>query len=134
MRLLQGGSSMPGGTLEGPDEAAAIGEAEGGCAFVLDPVAPGAAAGFCKATRRPGSPYCPHHHARCHLPVGSLAERRKLREIEALADAAGGRQGRFARRPSGPLLRRLDRRATVLSRQHCSRNVPEGGDGSAATS
>lgn len=125
---------MQGGTPKEGDAAAATDETDGGCAFLLDPAAPNAAAGFCNAPRRPGSPYCPHHHARCHLPHGSRAERRKLREIETLAEAAGGRQGRRARHPPERLLRRLDRLAAALVHQNRSRNVRKEGDGSAATS
>lgn len=101
-------------------------EAEGGCAFVLngndgDP----AGGGFCAAPRQPGSAYCPRHHARCHLPNGSAAERRQMQEIEALAKAVGGRRGRVARQPPSGLLRRLERIERAFSRPDRSRNVLE---------
>jgi hypothetical protein len=91
----------------------------GGCAFVLDGAAgdPGHGPGCvssCNAPRQPGSPYCPRHHAFCHLPNGSAAERQMLREIEALAKAVGGTQGRAARYPTARLLRRLDRLARAV--------------------
>lgn len=117
---------MPNGT-PGGRERAAIGEEEGGCAFILEPAGPSAGARFCNAACRPGSPYCAGHHARCHLAVGSRAERMRLREIEALADAAGGRQAGAARRPPERLLRRFDRLAAALSRPNRSCFVPEGG-------
>ncbi len=106
-----------------------------GCAFVLD----GAEAGpvrarFCGALCQPGSAYCPRHHARCRLPGGSAAEQRQLREIEALATAVGGKQGRAARQPPPCLLRRLDRVARAVSRLERSRIVPEATDGDTANS
>jgi hypothetical protein len=108
---------------------------DGGCAFVLD--APGGGPGpvnFCNAPLRPGSAYCTPHHACCHLPNGSAAERRQLREIEALAKAVGGTQGRAARHPPAHLLRRFDRVARAFSRLNCSLIVPivlEDADGDA---
>jgi hypothetical protein len=73
---------------------------DGGCAFVLDGIGRLAVGvNFCNEPRQPGSAYCPGHHANCHLPNGSEAERQQLREIEALARAVGGRQGRAARHP-----------------------------------
>jgi len=104
------------------------GERHDGCAFVLDN--PGCSPGpvkFCNAQSQPGSAYCPPHHAWCHLPNGSAAERRQMREIEALAEAVGGKQGRVARRPPAQLLRRLDRVARASSSPNCSLNVPLGG-------
>lgn len=93
------------------------------CAFVVTGPAPGSAARFCEAPRRPGSAYCARHHALCHLPGGSAAEHRKLREIEALATAAGGRQPRPAQRPGTVELRRIDRLARKFARPVRSRNV-----------
>jgi hypothetical protein len=86
------------------------------CAFVLD--GPRCGLGpvtFCNAPSEPGSPYCSPHHAWCHLPNGSAAERRQLCEIEALAEAVGGKQGRAARHPPVRMLRRLDRVARAFS-------------------
>jgi hypothetical protein len=91
--------------------------ADYGCAFVVD--ASGGAT-FCQAPRVAGSAYCPDHHAECHLPKGSTAEARQLREIEALAEAVGGRLGHAAPDPPDPLLRRLDRIARAYSRPKCS--------------
>ena len=92
------------------------GERGEGCAFVLDGTgcSPGSVK-FCNAPSQPGSAYCPPHHAWCHLPNGSAAERRQLCEIEALAEAVGGKQGRAARHPPVRLLRRLDRVARAVS-------------------
>jgi hypothetical protein len=92
-------------------------EQGGGCAFIIEGTDPGPGRGnFCTAPRQPGSAYCPRHHALCHLPKGSAVERRQLNEIEALADAVGGRQGRAARHPPPLLLRRLDHIARAFSR------------------
>ena len=103
---------------------------DGGCAFVLDGI--GRCSGcvnFCNKPRQLGSAYCPEHHASCHLANGSEAERRQLREIEALAKAVGGKQGRAARHPPTRLLRRLDRVARAFSRPKRSLFVPEDTDG-----
>jgi hypothetical protein len=100
-------------------------EPDGGCAFIVADTAPEAGEPrVCNAARRPGSAYCPQHHARCRLPAGSAGERRQLREIEALAEAVGGRQGRPARSPPPALLRRLARLERRLFLRHgCSRIV-----------
>ena len=101
--------------------ARADGDNDGECAFVLDGIGSGAGSvNFCNAPSQSGSAYCPPHHAFCHLPAGSVAERQRLREIEALANAVGGTQGRAARAPPAPLLRRFDRLARVFSRPRCS--------------
>jgi hypothetical protein len=112
------------------------------CAYVLDKPAPAEAGGatgaaaavganpvsghgasFCNAPCQPGSPYCPEHHALCHLAAGSAAEARQLREIEALAQAVGGKQGRRERLPPKNLLRQLERVERVFSRPNRSRIV-----------
>jgi hypothetical protein len=120
-------------------------EPEGGCAFILDPgtldrdtLDPdtldrdrGAAAGqrSCGAPRRVGSVYCHEHHALCYLPFRSFAEWRKLREIDALATAVGGRSGRPARQPPPRFMRRMNQISRAALRPKCSRNVPlEGAD------
>lgn len=82
------------------------GGSEDGCAFLVE-ASGGSRA--CGVPRRPGSPYCPEHHALCHVANGSPGEQRRLGEAEALAKAVGGRQGRNARQPSEQFLRRLDR-------------------------
>jgi hypothetical protein len=97
-----------------------------GCAFVIDGIDPvPGRVNFCRAPCEPGSAYCPRHRALCHLPEGSAAEIRQLREIEALAEAVGGRQGRAARHPPEQLLRRLDGIARASSRPSRSLIVPE---------
>jgi len=78
-----------------------------GCAYPLGEE--GREAVACGQPRRPGSSFCPAHHALCHVPPGSGAEHRELAEEEALARVVGGRLGRDAREPPEPLLRRLDR-------------------------
>ena len=84
-----------------------------GCAFVLDGAGP---VRLCGAPAQSGSAYCGPHHALCHLPAGSLAERQQLREIAALAKAVGGKQGRVASSPPPMLLRRLKRIERAFSR------------------
>ena len=107
-------------------------EGEYGCAFVLeDPPPRSTASRFCDAPRRPGSPYCPAHHARCYIRADSAAEERKLRQIEALADAVGGKRGRDARQPPPGVLRRFERMARVFSSANRSRFVSEKEDDAA---
>jgi hypothetical protein len=87
------------------------------CAYVLhDGDAVAGRVQLCGGPRRSGSAYCPEHHALCHLPAGSAAEQRQLREIAALAAAIGGKQGRAAPTPPAPLLRRLKRIERAFSR------------------
>lgn len=87
-----------------------------GCAFVLDGADGDAVRVLCGAPLQPGSPYCQPHHALCHLPAGSVAERRQLREIAALAKAVGGKRGRAATAPPAVWLRRLKRIERAFSR------------------
>jgi hypothetical protein len=102
---------------EGDEGSQRNGADDGGCAFVLEGIGRfSGCVNFCNQPRRSGSAYCPGHHKSCHLANGSDAERRQLREIEALAKAVGGKQGRAARHPPIPLLRRLDRVARAFSR------------------
>ena len=92
-------------------------EPDDGCAFVLEEESRAATGQtYCAAPRHPGSAYCHAHHALCYLPSESLAERRKLKEIEALAEAVGGRSGRPARRPPPRFLQRMDRASRAASR------------------
>jgi hypothetical protein len=62
----------------------------------------------CGAPRRLGSPYCPDHHTLCHVPCGTREEIKHLREVEALANAVGGRRARDGGGPSRRFLRRLE--------------------------
>ena len=117
MRILQG-------FIEGIamifDIAAA--PAAEGCAFILAAAAGGPAVA-CGAPCQSGSSYCAPHHALCHISGGSVAEARRLREIEALARAIGGRRGEAGRRPPERFLRRLERRVQVFACPKCSRFV-----------
>jgi hypothetical protein len=102
-----------------------------GCAFILDDAETGGGRRLsprrtCGVERRPGSPYCPHHHVICHVVVGSIGENRRLRETEALAVAVGGRRGRPARVPPDRFLRRLERTVRDFSRTDRSCIVPGG--------
>jgi hypothetical protein len=96
--------------------------ADDGCAFILEDRT------TCGGPRRPGSPYCQHHHTLCHIPGGSKGERRRLRETEALANAVGGRQGRPARTPPDPFLRRLENITRGFLQPNCSRIVRRDGE------
>jgi hypothetical protein len=89
-----------------------------GCAYLLDEAAGGARR--CGAALRPGSPYCGEHHALCHIPRGSTAERRAIERVEALARIVGGRAGRRSRAPPAAMLRRLDRLSRLFLRPHSS--------------
>jgi hypothetical protein len=62
----------------------------------------------CGAPRRPGSSYCDHHHALCHLAVGSKAEGRRCREFERIGQAIGGRGPLGKGAPSAYFLRRIE--------------------------
>ena len=92
-----------------------------GCAYLED-----GAGGPCGALCRLGSSYCPAHHALCHIRGGSPAERRLLRETEALAKAVGGRRGRPGRRPPDSFLRRLEQVTRASARAVCSCYVRSG--------
>ena len=99
-------------------------EEENGCAFILDPLDGGCGRpAICSLPRRPGSSYCPAHHALCYLPPESVAERQHLLVIEALAEAVGGKAGGTARCPPPRLLRRLDRVSRAFSSANRSRIV-----------
>jgi hypothetical protein len=116
---------MPKGTLNGATPPTIMeSEPDDGCAFVLDEDSRAAAGQtYCAAPRRPGSAYCHAHHALCYLPSESLAELRKLKEIEALAEAVGGKSGRPARRPPPLFLQRMNQVSRAALRPNCSRNV-----------
>ena len=100
-----------------PDSACVAGI---GCAFPEGE--PGEAR--CGAARRPGSSYCPPHHARCRVAPASPAGRRRLLEFEALAAAVGGRLGDAGGWPEPRSLRRIELRAQAFLRAHRSRFVP----------
>jgi hypothetical protein len=112
---------MPSEIAKAHQCAPGEGAADCGCAFVVEAGNPGPDGGkFCNAPRAPASAYCPRHHALCHLPKGSAAEQRQLCEIEALAQAVGGRRGRETQQPPDRVLRRLNRIAQAFSRLNCS--------------
>ena len=77
-----------------------------GCAFILDE---GEVRQICGRPCKTASPYCPKHHALCHVAYGSAGESDRLREVEALAKAVGGRRSRAAGGPSRQFLKRLER-------------------------
>jgi hypothetical protein len=95
-----------------------------GCAYILDtwPARPGGPV-YCAAQRRPGSDYCPTHHALCHLRPRGGRERTRLRQIEALAGAVGGRQAKPAGPPSEAWLSRIERASRAVLRPIRSRIV-----------
>ena len=77
-----------------------------GCAYILDD---GDSCRFCDGVPRRGSPYCPQHHALCHIASGTAEEARRLREVEDLARVVGGRRGAEGVGPSRRFLKRLER-------------------------
>jgi hypothetical protein len=80
-------------------------EDDPGCAFMID-TPDGSRA--CGAARRPSSSYCSHHHSVCYIVSGSKDETVRLREVEALASAVGGRRGRRREAPSRHFLKKLE--------------------------
>ena len=106
---------------EGSARAGRAGAEERRCAYVIGTADGGAQPRFCSAVCYSRSAYCPEHHARCRLRGGSLGERQRLREIEALATAVGGKRARADGQPSALTLRRLERVAqAALTRPVCS--------------
>ena len=87
-------------------------EDEPGCAYLFDER--DGVDRTCGAPRRQASPYCPTHHALCHVAYGSPAEADHLRRVEALASAVGGRRSREDGAPSPRFLRRLERATRVV--------------------
>jgi hypothetical protein len=79
------------------------------CAFIVGPEPGGNPGGRCAQPRKEGSPYCARHHALCYLPSGGLAETRRLKVLEALALAVGGRCGGAGETPSPGFLVRVER-------------------------
>jgi hypothetical protein len=75
-----------------------------GCAYPLEAEE---TALRCGLPRQPRSSYCAKHHALCHIACGTSAEADRLREVEMLACAVGGRQGWHGSKPSQPFLDRL---------------------------
>jgi len=88
-----------------------------GCAYIL---AEGDRPPICGAPRRADSSYCPEHHALCHVAYGSAAEADRLREVEAIAKAIGGRRGGDGGGPSRRFIRRVERAARRFSSPICS--------------
>lgn len=76
-----------------------------GCAYLVE--RPGGRE-ICGAPRQASSSYCPHHHSLCYIPCGSNAEARRIREVETLASAVGGRRARQGAAPSRQFLERLE--------------------------
>jgi len=83
-----------------------------GCAYIVDEPDGRRA---CGAMRQPHSSYCPYHHSLCHIACGSKAETDRLREVEALASAVGGRRARQRAEPTRQFLKRLEQAVRELS-------------------
>src|SRR5260370_18440971 len=86
-------------------------EKDVGCAYIGDESGGRRA---CGATRRPSSSYCQHHHSLCHIICGSKAETDRLREVDALASAVGGRRARQRAAPTRQFLKRLEQTVRQL--------------------
>jgi hypothetical protein len=82
-----------------------------GCAYIIDESGGRRA---CGAARRLSSSYCPHHHSLCHIVCGSKAETDRLREVEVLASAVGGRRARQRTEPTRHFLKRLEQAVREL--------------------
>jgi len=80
-------------------------DAPSGCAFMIEETD---GRRPCGAARRPSSSYCPYHHSLCYIVTGSVAETDRLREVEALASAVGGRRARRRDAPTRQFLKRLE--------------------------
>jgi hypothetical protein len=100
-------SSMPVGWEDDQDES--------GCAYLVDESDGrricGAPRKAVAPSRTAASPYCPEHHALCHVAYGSEAEADRLHEVEAIAKVVGGRRSRDTVGPSRRFLRRLEEAA-----------------------
>jgi hypothetical protein len=109
-------SSVPVGWEDDQDEA--------GCAYLLDECHGrricGAPRKAVSPSRKAVSPYCPEHHALCHVAYGSEAEADRLREVEAIAKAVGGRRGPETVGPSRRFLKRMEQAVRGFSRPHRS--------------
>jgi hypothetical protein len=83
-----------------------------GCCYLIDDGDPRRS---CGAVRQPGSSYCSLHHALCYLAGGTVAEAKRLREVEALASAVGGRRSDNATAPSRHFLIKLEQAVRLFS-------------------
>lgn len=83
-----------------------------GCAYILDEAN---GRRVCGTPRRQASSYCPRHHAICYISSGTNAEVERLREVEALASAVGGRRARRQAEPSRMFLKRLEQAVRSFS-------------------
>ena len=81
-------------------------EKDNGCAYIVGES--GCGRQTCGAARRVSSSYCPHHHSLCYVVGGSKAETDRLREVEVLASAVGGRRARQRAQPTRQFLKRLE--------------------------
>jgi hypothetical protein len=79
---------------------------ETACSYIIDDAA---GRRRCGERRQFPHSYCPQHHSLCYITCGSKAETRRLREVEALASAVGGRRARPGVRPSDRFLERLEK-------------------------
>ena len=77
-----------------------------GCSYVVDEPE---GRRSCGSPRRQSSSYCQLHHSLCYIAAGSTAESARLREVEALASAVGGRRAQQGEGPTRRFLVRLER-------------------------
>jgi hypothetical protein len=78
---------------------------DAGCGYVIDDAG---GRRICGVPRGRSSSYCPYHHSLCYIVTGTKAETKRLREMEALASAVGGRRAQQAPGPSRRFLERLE--------------------------
>ncbi len=82
------------------------------CAYILGN---GRGRHFCGEAPRRGSPYCAQHHTLCHVAGGTTAEAQRLREVEALARAVGGRRASGGTGPSRQFINRMEQALQAYS-------------------
>jgi len=83
-----------------------------GCSYVVDEPE---GKRSCGRRRQQSSSYCTTHHSLCYIVAGSKAESVRLREVEALASAVGGRRAQPAEGPTRRFLARLERAVRTSS-------------------
>ena len=83
-----------------------------GCRYVVDEPE---GKRSCGSPRRQSSSYCAIHHSLCYIVAGSKAESVRLREVETLASAVGGRRAQQSEGPTRRFLARLERAVRALS-------------------
>jgi hypothetical protein len=69
----------------------------------------------CGEQQKSNSPYCPKHHAICHIEIGSPAERKGIAEIDRAGAFVGGKFGGRGQ-PTARFLSTLEKRLRARMR------------------